>query len=191
MGSEYVTQRAWEKALPILRQLWENFPEFPQRSTVAVQLAQAYSATQRCTEALLVYDTLIDTTTVVGEQRLSRIAKALCLFELGRYAEVIATLSPLLGATSAIPIEPRELYLLGQAHMQLHHFPEAIEVFTLLQQRFPTDALTALAAAIPGVCSWSMLGVRVRPLQSGEPICSVPREEVKRIARSFSCTPGD
>jgi tetratricopeptide (TPR) repeat protein len=146
MGSEYVTQRAWEKALPILRQLWDNFPEFPQRSTVAVQLAQAYSATQRCTEALLVYDALIDATTVVEEQRLSRIAKALCLFELGRSADVIATLSPLLGVTSAIPIEPRELYLLGQAYMQLHHFPEAIEVFTLLQQRFPTEALTALAA---------------------------------------------
>jgi tetratricopeptide (TPR) repeat protein len=141
-----VRQRAWEQALPILRQLWENFPEFPQRSTVAVQLTQAYSATQRCHEALAVYDTLIDATAVVAEQRLSRIAKALCLFELGRYADSIATLSPLLAATSSIPVEPRELYLLGQAHMQLHQFHDALEVFTRLQQHFPTDALTIAAA---------------------------------------------
>jgi tetratricopeptide (TPR) repeat protein len=147
ISSAYVRQQAWEKALPILRQLWENFPAFPERSTIALQLAQAYSATQRCTEALMIYDAFIDTAAAVGEQHLARIAKAFCLFELGRYTEVTQTLSPLLilSAHPSVPVEARALYLFGQAHMQLRQYDEALVAFTLLLQRFPTDALTAAA----------------------------------------------
>jgi tetratricopeptide (TPR) repeat protein len=35
--------------------------------------------------------------------------------------------------------------MLGQAHMQLHQYDQAREVFSLLQQRFPSDALTVAA----------------------------------------------
>ena len=145
ISSAYVRQQAWEKALPILRQLWENFPAFPERSTIALQLAQAYSATQQCGEALMVYDALIDTAAAIGEQRLARIAKAFCLFELGRYTEVTQILSSLLSAHPSVPVEAQELYVFGQAHMQLRQYDEALVAFTLLQQRFPTDALTAAA----------------------------------------------
>jgi tetratricopeptide (TPR) repeat protein len=145
ISSAYVRQQAWEKALPVLQQLWENFPAFPERAALALQLAQAYSATQRCAEALTVYDALIDTTAARGEQRLARTAKAFCLFELGRYAEVTQTLSPLLSAYPSVPVEARELYVFGQAHMQLRQYDEALGAFTLLQQHFPTDALTVAA----------------------------------------------
>jgi TolA-binding protein len=145
IGSHYVQQRAWEKALPILRQLWESFPAFSERSTVAMQLVQAYSASKRCLEALDVYDALIANTSAPGEQRLSRVAKALCLFELGRPAEVIETLSPLVGETASVPAQPRELYMLGQAYMQLHQYDQACTILSLLYQRFPSDALTAAA----------------------------------------------
>jgi tetratricopeptide (TPR) repeat protein len=144
IGSEYVRQRAWDTALPILRQLWENFPDFPQRASVATHLTQIYSATQRCEEAVPIFDAVIDTTTAVPEQRLSRVAKALCLFELGRYDEVTQTLTPML-AEGTGPVEPRELYVFGQAHMQLRQYDEAIAAFARLQQRFPIDAFTAAA----------------------------------------------
>jgi tetratricopeptide (TPR) repeat protein len=145
ISSHYVQQRAWEKALPLLRQLWDGFPEFPERSTVAVQLVQAYSATKQCTEALEVYDALIATTPAPAEQHLSRGAKALCLFELGRPGEVIETLSPLVADTASVSAQPRELYMLGQAHMQLHQYDQARVVLSMLHQRFPSDALTAAA----------------------------------------------
>jgi tetratricopeptide (TPR) repeat protein len=145
ISSHYVQQQAWEKALPLLRQLWDSFPEFPERAAVAMQLVQAYSATKQCSDALEVYEALIANMSAPGEQRLSRIAKALCLFELGRPLEVIETLSPLVGDTASAPVQPRELYMLGQAHMQLHQYDQAREVFSLLHQRFPFDALTAAA----------------------------------------------
>jgi tetratricopeptide (TPR) repeat protein len=110
-----------------------------------MQLVQAYSATKQCSDALEVYDALIANTSTPAEQRLSRIAKALCLFELGRPLEVIATLSPLVGEAASAPAQPRELYMLGQAHMQLHQYDQARAVFSLLQQRFPSDPLTAAA----------------------------------------------
>jgi tetratricopeptide (TPR) repeat protein len=52
LGTAHLAQRAWHKAIPALRQLWDSYPKFDDRPAVAAGLAQAYGQTRQCEEAL-------------------------------------------------------------------------------------------------------------------------------------------
>ncbi len=142
LGNAYLARRAWNEAIPILRRLWEAFPQFSERSAVVLGLAQAYGQTQQCDEALPFYAMLADTAPPGIDLHAVRRARSACLFALERYAEVAAVLAPLL-AEEALAAEPALLYTLGQAHMQLQQFSSAAAAFALLKRRFPQHSLVA------------------------------------------------
>jgi TolA-binding protein len=145
IGSAYMAQHEWVQAIKVLHRLWDNFPEFTDRMTVATYLVQAYRKTQRCAEALPFYDAIIDAATGFRQQQASVGAKALCLLEAGQYADVVQLLTPFLAPAVRQTVEPQVLYMLGQANIQLQHYQEAVEPFSLLRQRFPDHPLTATA----------------------------------------------
>jgi tetratricopeptide (TPR) repeat protein len=146
IGSEYIRQKAWSQAIPVLLQVWTEFPEFPQRPMVAQQLVQAYTQTHQCADALPFYDTLLSSTVDLWQQQAFLATKAFCLFELERYADVVQLLSPLWAMPAPAPVEPQVLYTLGQAYMRLQRYDEALGPLAALHQRFPTDPF-AIAAA--------------------------------------------
>jgi tetratricopeptide (TPR) repeat protein len=137
LGHAYVSQRQWSQAIAVLQRLWTAFPELPQRRQVAYVLAQAYGNAQQCHEALPLYEMLVKTTEPVADPHTLRKAQAACLFQLGRYAEVVALVAPLLQHEPSALLDAPLLYTLGQAYMQLQQFGDALEPFALLQQRFP------------------------------------------------------
>lgn len=141
VGSTYVTQQAWPDVIATLGQLWNDYPEFPERTAVAAHLVQAYRSTQRCVEALPFYDRIISVAHDTRQRQGALTAKALCLFEAGRYAEVVEQLTPLL----EVAVEPHALYLLGQAYLHLQRDQEALRPFVLLRQSFPEHDLTTTA----------------------------------------------
>jgi tetratricopeptide (TPR) repeat protein len=145
LGNAYMAQHEWTQAISVLRQLWDDFPAFDERTTVAVQLVRAYRETQQCAEALRFYDTIINTAVESGQRQRSVVAKALCLFELGQYADVIQLLAPLLASSANQALEPQVFYMLGQAYLQLHQDQAALESWSLLHQRFPGHPLTVTA----------------------------------------------
>jgi TolA-binding protein len=147
LGNEYIRQQNWQQALPFLRQLWFDFPGFPERLTVARQLVYAYTALRQCAAALPFYEAIVQGTAETSQQHAVLIAKALCLFELGRYADVVRSLEPLLASGAPAAGESQVLYTLGQAYMHLQQYQEALTPFTVLHQHFPTDTFAVAAAS--------------------------------------------
>jgi tetratricopeptide (TPR) repeat protein len=141
LGSTYIAQNDWQQAIPVLRQLWEEFPQFAARTTVAAQLAQAYNNTQQCAEALSFYDMFIATASETRQRSAAVGAKAWCLFTLERYADVVQLLAPIVSDALAT-VEPEVLYALGQAYIQQQQYHAALAPFVALRQRFPDHALT-------------------------------------------------
>lgn len=141
LGRAAIARRDWEQAIPLLHRLWDEFPDFPQRATVALGLAQAYSQTDQCEVALPFYAFLASSKTYETELQELRHSHAACLFSTARYPEVVALLTPLLGPESTGSMDPVLLYTLGQAHMELAQFEAAITPFTRLQSEFPEHPL--------------------------------------------------
>ena len=141
LGSAYVAQKAWPEVISTLGQLWNEYPEFPERTAVAAHLVQAYRSTQRCVEAVPFYDRIIAVAHDARQRQGAVAAKALCLFEAGRYLEVVEQLTPML----EVAVEPHILYLLGQAHLHLQQDHDALRPFVLLRQSFPDHDLTITA----------------------------------------------
>lgn len=162
LGSMYIAQKAWQQALPVLRRLWEEFPQFAERTTVAAQLAQAYNNTQQCAEALPFYDTLLTAASEAQQRQAALGAKAWCLFTLGRYAEIIQLLAPLV-PDALVTVEPDILYVLGQAYIQQQQYHAALAPFVVLRQRFPDNALTR-HAEIPLAVALEQVGQREEAL---------------------------
>ena len=141
LGRAYAAKRDWPQAIAHLRRLWDGFPDFAERSTVALELAQAYSQVNDCEAALPLFAFL---TTSAPEQagfpgvRHRHVA---CLFATARYQETAALLAPLLAPEQAEPTDPILLYTLGQAQMELRRFEAAIVAFTRLQTEFPEHPL--------------------------------------------------
>jgi tetratricopeptide (TPR) repeat protein len=146
LGNEYIRQQSWQQALALLRPLWFDFPDFPERLIVARQLVYAYTALHQCAAALPFYEALEQGTAEAGQQHAIRIAQAFCLFELGQYADVVQSLDPLVASGVSAVGEPQVLYTLGQAYMHLQQYQEALTFFTTLRQRFPTDTFAVAAA---------------------------------------------
>lgn len=137
LGRAAIARRDWEQAIPMLRRLWDDFPNFPQRSTVALGLAQSYGQSNQCEAALPFYTFLAASTQYGTALKELRHSHAACLFSLARYPEVVALLAPLLAPDHTGPVEPSLLYSLGQAYMELEQFEGAIPPFTRLQTEFP------------------------------------------------------
>lgn len=146
LGRLHVSQRSWPQAIAVLRPLWQDFPQFPERPLVGLALAQAYSNSQQCLEALPLYETTIEIANQGADRQTAFRAKVACLYALKRHAEVVETVSPLLKLEDVEALEPSLLYTLGQAHMQLQQFDAALEPFSLLQQRFPDSPLVIAMA---------------------------------------------
>ena len=141
LGRAYLAKRDWEQAISMLRRLWDEFPDFPERLAVAQGLAQAYSQLNECETALPWYAFL--EASAPGQVALHglRHSHAACLFATARYEDVVALLTPLLAPGQTDPIDPTLLYTLGQAHMELQQFEAAIVPFTRLQTEFPEHPL--------------------------------------------------
>lgn len=146
LGNAYVAQKAWPQAIVVLRQLWETFPQFPERLQAERVLAQAYSNANQCLEALPLYEELRQTRQPTADDHVIFKAYVACLFRLERYPEVVAQVAPLLHRDTQPGLDAPLLYMLGQAYMQLQQVSAALEPFTLLQQHFPDSPLvTAMA----------------------------------------------
>ncbi len=141
LGRAHVAKRDWEAAISMLRRLWDDFPDFPERSAVALGLAQAYSQSNNCEAALPFYDVLVASASGQAALRGWRHGHAACLFATARYEAVVALLTPLLAPGQTDPIDPSLLYTLGQAHMELQQFEAAIVPFLRLQAEFPMHPL--------------------------------------------------
>jgi TolA-binding protein len=145
IGSAYMAQRTWLRAISIFRQLWDDFPAFAQRTAVATSLVQAYRETQQCVEALPFYDTVINAATEPRDRQLLVGAKARCLFEAEQYADVVQLLAPYFPSATDRFVAPQVLYILGQAYMQLQQEGEALKPLAFLRQQFPDHILTITA----------------------------------------------
>ncbi len=141
LGRAAIAQRDWGQAISMLRRLWDDFPDFPQRSTVALGLAQAYSQTNQCGAALPFYTFLASSKQHDTGLKELRHSQAACLFSTARYPEVVALLAPLLAPEYTDPIDPSLLYTLGQTQMELEQFEAAIAPFVRLQTEFPEHPL--------------------------------------------------
>ncbi len=141
LGRAYVAKRDWQAAISVLRRLWDEFPDFPERLSVAQGLAQAYSQSNACETALPFYEFL--STSALGRTALHSLRHhhAACLFATARYEAAVTLLTPLFAPGQTDPIDPSLLYTLGQAHMELQQFEAAITPFTRLQTEFPTHPL--------------------------------------------------
>ncbi len=141
LGRAYVAKRDWEQAISILRRLWDDFPDFPERARVALGLAQAYSQANQCEAALPFYTFLASS--AEGKAALGglRHSQAACLITLARYEDVVALLAPWLAPEQSDALDPTLLYTLGQAHMELQQFEAAITPFIRLQTEFPAHPL--------------------------------------------------
>ncbi|MEE8302726.1 MAG: tetratricopeptide repeat protein [Candidatus Tectomicrobia bacterium] len=148
IGRTYVDQQAWSQAIPVLQQLWDGFPAFSDRLVVATYLVQAYRESGQCTDALPFYNAIISAATESQKHQAAINAKAVCLFESDRHAEVVQFLSPLLAPDTNEFVEPQLLYLLGQAYLHLQQDDEALTPLFLLRQRFPMHPLTATAESL-------------------------------------------
>jgi tetratricopeptide (TPR) repeat protein len=162
IGSTYMAQKAWQQAIPVLRQLWEEFPQFAARPAVAAQLAQAYSHTQQCAEALSLYETLNTVVSQARQRQAALGAHAWCLFTLGRYADVIQLFAPL-APDALATAEPEVLYALGQAYIQQQQYHAALAPLMLLRQRFPDNAFT-MQAGLPLAVALEQVGQREEAL---------------------------
>jgi TolA-binding protein len=145
IGRAHMAQRTWRSAIPIFRQLWDDFPAFAQRTAVATSLVQAYRETQQCVEALPFYDTVINAATEPGNRQLLVGEKARCLFEAEQYADVVQLLTPYFPSATDRFVAPQILYILGQAYMQLQQEREALKPLAFLRQQFPDHILTVTA----------------------------------------------
>ncbi|ETW99901.1 MAG: hypothetical protein ETSY1_13245 [Candidatus Entotheonella factor] len=141
LGRAYMAKGDWAQAIAMLRRLWDEFPDFPERLAVAQGLAQAYSQLNECEAALPFYALLDASPQGQAVLRGLRHRRAACLFSTGRYQDVATLLAPLLERGQSDPIDPALLYTLGLAHMELQQFEEAIIPFTRLQIEFPEHAL--------------------------------------------------
>ncbi|MGQ4807119.1 Cell division coordinator CpoB [Candidatus Entotheonellaceae bacterium PAL068K] len=145
MGSVYMAQQVWEQAIAVLRQLWDDFPEFSERIVVATHLVRAYRKIHQCTKALPFYDAIIAAAATSARRQVGLSEKARCLSEVERYADVAQLLAPFGTSEPDQEVIPQVLYLLGHAYMQLQRYQEVCAPFTLLSQRFPDHALTVRA----------------------------------------------
>lgn len=141
LGRAYVAKRDWGQAIAMLRRLWDEFPDFPERTAVAQELAQAYSQLNECEAALPFYAVLDASAQGQAALRGLRHRRAACLFSTGRYEDVVTLLAPFLGPGQSDPIDPALLYTLGLAHMELQQFEEAIIPFARLKIEFPEHPL--------------------------------------------------
>jgi TolA-binding protein len=143
LGRTHLRQGDWAQAISVLRRLWDDFPQFPERPSVALGLAQAYMQTHDCVEALPFYTAIADANAPGIDSQVVRRARVACLFSLQQYADIVALLAPTGTETLAAATEPALLYTLGQAYMQLQQFDHAAQVFALLQEGAPEHALVA------------------------------------------------
>jgi tetratricopeptide (TPR) repeat protein len=141
LGAAYLAQQDWHQAIPVLRQLWNGYPQFDDRPAVAAGLAQAYGQTRQCEAALPFYAAIADAPTPGTDSQAVLKARVACWLTLAQYEEIIALLAPPLATEAPEIMEPPLLYALGQAYMQEQHFEAALRPFDLLKQRFPQSAL--------------------------------------------------
>ena len=141
LGQLRLAERAWPEAITLLRRLWEDFPQFPERTSGALALGQAYRNARRCDEARPFYVALLQTPLQVEESRPLVQAHAMCLFEAKQYADVVQLLGPLFSDAQAPLLLPRALYALGQSYVELQRYDEATEPLTVLRQHFPHHPL--------------------------------------------------
>lgn len=141
LGRAHVAKRDWKPAIAVLRRLWNEFPDFPERLAVAQGLAQAYSQLNDCEAALPFYAILDASAQGQAVFQGLRHRRAACLFSTGRYEDVVALLAPLLVLGQNEPSDPVLLYTLGLAHMELQQFEAAITPFARLQIEFPDHPL--------------------------------------------------
>lgn len=145
IGQAYIEQKAWPQAIPVLRQLWEKAPEFPSRSAVAAYLINAYREIGQCVEALPFYDALIHEATEPQQSLLAIRAKATCLYESKRYADVVQFLASGITAESAAAVDPIPVYLLSQAYLEMQQDEAALVPLSILRKHFPAHPLTRAA----------------------------------------------
>lgn len=141
LGQLRLAERAWPEAITLLRRLWDDFPQFPERAAGALALGQAYRNARRCNEARPFYEALLQTPLQAEESRPLVQAQAMCLFEAGQHTDVVQLLAPLFSDAHAPLLSPHTLYALGQSYVELQRYAEATEPFTVLRQHFPHHPL--------------------------------------------------
>ncbi|MCZ6876282.1 MAG: tetratricopeptide repeat protein [bacterium] len=145
IGQIHIEQKTWHQAISVLRQLWDEAPNFADRSAVAAYLVKAYQGIGQCADAFPYYDAMVATSTK-PQRSLSVIsAKAMCLYESKRYQEVMRLLAPqMMSEVDGFP-DPLMLYVLGQTYLHLQQDDAAVTPLSLLQQSFPQHTLTKAA----------------------------------------------